>query len=306
MKRYNKFVFEAEEGINFEFSEGANGELFIKVVNRVDTEIGDENVQTKNYKNPIIPKGYKYICGEWNNGFVIERYLDGSQFVWVPVGSLRANGTLDGNSFNRKFGRRNYLGEKFSELEYHEDMELELELQYESIQKYGGFYISRYNISCNKIGMTQSIKGAMPRINISFSLAKRLANSVENNNEVKSHLPYGAEYDSILEWLIESKARTKNEIIVDSTEWGNYWNSKKTRKIIEKTGKDIKWSINNIFDLAGNVSEWTQEKKGDQVYVVRGGSYEKYGDIKPVSSRSYVDDVDNAFYSGFRAALYIK
>ena len=41
-----------------------------------------------NYTNPPIPDGYKYVEGEWHNGFVIEKISDGSQFVWIPVGSI--------------------------------------------------------------------------------------------------------------------------------------------------------------------------------------------------------------------------
>ena len=97
MKRYEKFVLEAEKGITFEVSEGTSGEL-----------IATANVYSTNYVNPPIPEGYKHVCGEWNNGFVIERCSDGSQFVWIPVGSIDSNGTLDGEHFSEKFGRRNY------------------------------------------------------------------------------------------------------------------------------------------------------------------------------------------------------
>ena len=109
MKRYEKFVLEAEKGITFEVSEGTSGELIIRALN-----IATANVYSTNYVNPPIPEGYKHIFGEWNNGFVIERCSDGNQFVWIPVGSLDSNGTLDGEHFSEKFGRRNYMDDKFS------------------------------------------------------------------------------------------------------------------------------------------------------------------------------------------------
>ena len=74
MKRYEKFVLEAEKGITFEVSEGTSGELIIRALN-----IATANVYSTNYVNPPIPEGYKHVCGEWNNGFVIERCSDGSQ-----------------------------------------------------------------------------------------------------------------------------------------------------------------------------------------------------------------------------------
>ena len=71
MKRYEKFVLEAEKGITFEVSEGTSGELIIRALN-----IATANVYSTNYVNPPIPEGYKHVCGEWNNGF--------STLVFVP------------------------------------------------------------------------------------------------------------------------------------------------------------------------------------------------------------------------------
>ena len=163
MKRYEKFVFEAEKGITFDVSEGTNGELIIRALNITTT-----NVYSKDYVNPPIPEGYQYVWGEWNNGFVIERCSDGSQFVWIPVGSLDSNGTLDGVYFSEKFGRRNYMNDVFSYNEFNEPIDSEFFEQLESVKKYGGFYISRYNISKGSIGKPQSVKGLIPWVNISF------------------------------------------------------------------------------------------------------------------------------------------
>ncbi|MCI8384735.1 MAG: hypothetical protein HFJ33_07815 [Clostridia bacterium] len=99
-----------------------------------------------------IPEGYNHICGEWNNGFVIERCSDGSQFVWIPVGSLDSNGKLDGEKFSEKFGRRNYMNNEFSDDGFNEALNGELLEQLESVKKYGKFYISRYNISESSAG----------------------------------------------------------------------------------------------------------------------------------------------------------
>ena len=69
--RYQKFVLEAEDGITFDVSEGTSGELIIRALN-----ITTANVHFTNYANPPIPEGYKHVCGEWNNRFVIERSSD--------------------------------------------------------------------------------------------------------------------------------------------------------------------------------------------------------------------------------------
>ena len=164
MKRYEKFVLEAEKGITFEVSEGTRGELIIRALNIATANVNSTNYVNPpipNYVNPPIPEGYKHVCGEWNNGFVIERCSDRSQFVWIPVGSLDSNGTLDGEHFSEKFGRRNYMNDEFSADEFNEALNGELLEQLESVKKYGGFYISRYNISKSSEGKPQSVKGVM-------------------------------------------------------------------------------------------------------------------------------------------------
>ena len=301
MKRYEKIVLEAEEGINFEVSERTSGELIIRALN-----IATADVYSTNYVNPPIPEGYKHVCGEWNNGFVIERCSDGSQFVWIPVGSLDSNGTLDGEHFSEKFGRRNYMKNKFSDDEFNEDLNGELLEQLESVKKYGGFYISRYNISKSSAGKPQSVKGAMPWVRIKFFDANDTASTFEDNKTVKSHLTFGAEYDSVLEWFIETDVKTLTEIAKDSTEWGNHWNTKNSPKKVVETGSREEWCFNNIYDFAGNVDEWTQEHNRIFGRVVRGGYYHGSGDRYPVAHRYYHDFSFCYNYTGFRATLYIK
>ena len=336
-KRYQKFVIEAEKGITFDVSEGTSGELIIRAVRKGDAKdkkpeevsqrtdtlngpkseveaVADDNKEEEvsqksdsiNYQNPPIPEGYKHILGEWNNGFVIERCSDGSQFVWIPVGSLDSNGTLDGEHFSEKFGRRNYMNDEFSDDEFNEALNSELLEQLESVKKYGGFYISRYNISKSSAGKPQSVKGVMPWVNINFDDAKKIASTIEDNEAVKSHLTFGAEYDSVLEWFIKTEVKTLAEIAEDSTEWGNHWNTENSPRKVVKTGSREKWCANNIYDFAGNVAELTQEQNESSLRVIRGGNYKNYGIYDPVAYRTYYHPRNNYDYTGFRATLYIK
>lgn len=298
MKRYKKFVFMAEDGITFDVSNGIRGEVIIKAVKLKKKAEGF----SENYMNPPIPDGYKHLYGEWNNGFVIERSSDKSQFVWIPVGSLKPNGTIDGKKFSKKFGRRNF--NDISEFEKYQDLlNEEFSLQIKSVEKYGGFYISRYNISQNdKDGKPQSIMGKKPMVYVDFYYAKNFATLMETNYAVRSHLIFGAEYDSVLEWFLESGIKTENEIGNDSSEWGNCNNNRK----LEETGSRNKWCANNIYDFAGNVEEWTQEyneEKDDEGFIVRGGEGEyKYS----VSVRKCKYLKDSSYNVGFRVGLYVR
>lgn len=258
-----------------------------------------------NYTNPPIPEGWEHVEGKWNNGFVIKDFK-GNQFVWIPVGFLDANGTLDGTNFTEKFGRRNYQDDKFSDDEFNEKLEEELCKQWESVKKYGGFYISRYNISRNKqTEEAQSFKGEMPWINIRLYDAMEAAKGFGDGVYVTSHLTFGAEYDCVLEWFIKSKARTREEVENDSTGWGSFFNSKNYQKDIVKTGIREEWSTNNICDFAGNVNEWTNEKKGRSPGVIRGGSYSDYGFTFPVASRYWRNPFGRYNATGFRATLFL-
>ena len=299
MKRSKKIVLEAPEGYTFGVSEEDSGELKIKLIPTVAIE------NSGNYTNPPIPEGWEHVEGEWNNGFVIQDFK-GNQFVWVPVDFLDANGTLDGTNFSEKFGRRNYQDDEFSDDEFNEELEEELHKQWESVQKYGGFYISRYNISRNgKTGDVQSVKGKMPWTNIDWFDAMEAAKTFGDGVSVKSHLPYGAEYDSVLEWFIKSQARTTDEIASDSTQWGNFWNTRNAPRKVVKTGTREEWFTNNICDLAGNVNEWTQEKNESSYRVIRGGDYNFNGGNYPAAYRVYSNPNYDYRYTGFRATLFL-
>lgn len=346
MKRYKKFVLDAEKGITFEVSEGTSGELFIRAVNIVSNNVYSElptvsageyaeflSVYTDNYANKaVIPQGWtvsgvpkeniiwgtdkglviyhiprKKVRGiNWQNPVVVEtlrRAYD--QFVWTPVGLLTANATLDGIHFNEKFGRMNYRNNVFSESRYHEPLVGELFLQKESVDKYDGYYSSRYNISKDRLTRKpRSVKGAEPWTNIDFLTAKKVASTMVKSKTVATHLMYGAEYDTREKWANETCTVLIEEIAMNSRALGNYHNSKNYPRGIVRTGED--GCINNIYGFAGNVQEWTQEQSKSLFYTIRGGSYEHNGSDYPVAYRNPSNPNFGYKDTGFRTTLYIK
>ena len=236
---------------------------------------------------------------DWKSGLLQRNY---NQFVWVPVSLLTANATLDGIHFNQKFGRINYKNDEFSESEFHEPLVGELLLQKESVDKYNGFYIARYEISKTSNGKLRSVKGSFPIAGIMFDRAQKVAAAIVDDEAVSSHLPFGAEYDSVLKWFVETESKTHEEIAVNSNGWGNYWPTGYQNKT--KTGSQEKWCVNNVYDFAGNLFEWTQEQNESSYRVVRGGSYAHDGDRYPIARRNPIDSTYPDV--GFRVALYIK
>ncbi len=215
------------------------------------------------------------------------------------------NGTLDGVSFTEQFGRKNYYDDEFFERKFQEPLTDEFALQIESVKKYGGFYISRYHISKSLEGKPQSIKGIKPWTDIAFRSVIDVASSMEDNEVVKSHLTFGAEYDSVLEWFVKSKVLTRREIKGDYHHWANHNDYNPTRGV--ETGSREEWCRNNIYDFAANVDEWTQEIVNDWARVIRGGNYAISGRIDyPVGYRGFGNPSYGYFNTGFRAALYIK
>ena len=274
------------------------------VVSGVPSEnvIWDEDMGLVFY---YIPK--EKVSGiDWKNKNEVNELMETyNQLVWMPVNMLSATRTLDRNHFNEKFGRMNYRNEKFSESEYNEPLVGELAETKESIDTYGGCYITRYKISRDKAtGEPRSIKGADPWKEIDFPTAKNVAATMAKSKNLMSHLTYGAEYDTRINWPIETGTVTKEEIAENSTRLGNYYNNNNYPKAVVKTGED--GCVNNIYGFAGNVDEWTQEQNKSLYYIIRGGVCADSGYYCPVAYRNNGDPSCRYYFTGFRATFYIK
>ena len=77
-------------------------------------------------------------------------------------------------------------------------------------------------------------------------------------------------------------------------------------KILLTTGASDTNSKYNIYDLAGNVYEWTLERTSDtsRPCAYRGGDYYGNGSSYPVSYRYNVILTNSGGYVGFRCSLY--
>ena len=117
---------------------------------------------------------------------------------------------------------------------------------------------------------------------------------------VTSTLCYGVQWDAVMQFLDSSYVKADGKcssIVSNSTRKGNYSGS------ISTTGY---YAEKNIYDLAGNVYEWTMEAYDSSYRVGRGGGYGGYGSRYPASYRSsFTPDYDYADTVGFRVALYL-
>ena len=151
-----------------------------------------------------IPKGFYYVGGTKEEGVVISdnqsdenKYqgqanvgtddVQGNQFVWIP-----ASGD-------------NYLNSNDNQL-YQIDSKIQEENQKigESIQKYDGFYVSRFELA-NEGSNTVSKKGLTPSTNVTLQQAINNARAMydETNLELgaASTLIYGKQWNLAMDYI---------------------------------------------------------------------------------------------------------
>ena len=310
-----------------------------------------------------VPYGFYYVGGNFDTGVIIsdneaDKYdgttdkttyeyttsLQGNQFVWIPC-SLSEYKKTDWGKQNAEWDTTTPKSELTQ------------------IEKYGGFYVGRYeaglastieefttnqthtgsNQVYNQYGVPQSKAGIIPWMFIDWTHAKANAESMYNNNYISSGLITGTQWDVILNKM-KDKAGLSDSDMTNSSSWGNYkntsisYNGRKTTAYKNgsywilppfgsvDSGKTSTYTDNHadllttgasattqqyhIFDIAGNLWEWTEEDSHyattGQHRVPRGGCLWNNSSEFPACSRGY-DIVSNPSLAfGFRTVLYIK
>ncbi len=187
-------------------------------------------------------------------------------------------------------------------------LEKEFNNMIESVEKYGGFYIGRYETG-NLSQDTVVVQKGNTDINYQnwYTMYKKCKTLKGSNNKVGTGMIWGSQWDRTLMWLIESENKTKEEIC-DSSDWGNYSNNiEEGAGSRRATGYSETWKTANIYDLAGNVGEWTMEASSTNGRVYRGGYYTYTGTDFPAGDRNYSTPTNSYYgFSACRVALYIK
>ena len=198
----------------------------------------------------------------------------------------------------------------------------------------------------NQYKTPQSKAGLVPWNFVDWTHSKANAESMYNNNYVSSGLITGTQWDVILNTLINKTDLTSTDM-TNSSAWGNYMNNSisYTGRLARAdygttnssawtlkpfgtltTGTTTTYSSNNgdllttgassttekyhIYDIAGNLWEWTEEDShyatSGQYRVSRGGTYLNSSGDYPACYRGCSSVGYTGLELGFRAVLYIK
>ena len=249
-----------------------------------------------------IPIGFTYKEGTKDTGLVIQDEK-GNEFVWVPAteSTYIKDTSFHGYTPTGDDTLPNGITDETAD-----------------VVKYGGFYIGRYEAGVpdgdtspsNKTGIPVSKKSAIVWANINYTNSKASAESMISNEYVQTGLLTGKAWDTTCNWIKDSlNSINSSASLTNSRYYGNHIDSlapaNENSGTKSTSGFNENWKVKNIYDLAGNVWEWTSEAN-DSYSISRGGSYSNSGIENPVSLRnhgmSYYAGVD----LGFRVRLYIK
>ena len=318
---------EYEDEINkYLENEDENTKAFKEKVGKVLSTT--DNTEIKDAKNNkiVVPAGFKIVEGATtvDKGIVIEDVTEtatkGSQFVWVPVGTItKADGTtatitLGRYDFDATTGKESaYSGSYIEEdandtstlKKYGNTIAKNITNFKNSVATNGGYYIGRYEARTvtarNAAGnaLTQiTEKGTENIYNYVTQLqAAQLSQNMYNSNKFTSDLMNSYAWDTATVFIqncgTNAKYSRQNSLNTSLLQTG-------TNSLTDTSKIDVQC---NIYDMASNIEEWTTETSydSDSPCVYRGGYC--------ISSNVFTSNRSNSYTSGrgnvgFRPLLY--
>ena len=255
-----------------------------------------------------------------------------NQFVWVPVENpsemygTDASGKKWGKLYNfsstgitaNNWTEQNGVMSITSATSYREpdvvsydssnsvnlaQLETEFNSMIESVATYGGFYIGRY-----ETGSLSQAKAVVEKNNIDINNQRwytqyNKSKGIAANSNVTTSMIWGCQWDATLRWMYNSGDAEKKKYTYDSTGKGNYTGINGNAPIA--TGSNPSYAVNNIYDMAGNVYDWTIEAGNTGYRVNRGGLFNDNASSFPASVRNGGYPTYSYSGGGSRAALYM-
>ena len=289
-----------------------------------------DNTEIKDAKNNkiVVPAGFKIVEGATtvDKGIVIEDVTEtatkGSQFVWIPVGTItKSDGTtatitLGRYDFDSTTGKESAYSGSYIEEDTNDASTLKkwgntiaknITKFKNSVATNGGYYIGRYEARTatarNAAGnaLTQiTEKGTENVYNYVTQLqAAQLSQNMYNSDKFTSDLINSYAWDTAIVFIQNCGTNTKysrqNRLNTSLAQTG-------TNSLTDTSKIDVQC---NIYDMASNIVEWTTETSGYSSYpcVSRGGYYNDSDYC--TSGRDYNNTSVSSSRVGFRPLLYL-
>ncbi len=263
-------------------TDGKNEFVWVPVQNVIVTDINEAN---SNKAMALLNNSTQNYSGIFYDVNVEGNNIIGSTIRTTNYAEPRLATWSDTDERMKSYGYN-------SAQDFLETMQKEYNDMVKSVDKYKGFYIGRYETSMNEKGEVQSKKDVLP-----YSGPYNWYNLYENqklfnSDSVQSSMIWGSQYDAMLNWIISGNR--KNDLLEISRN--------ETEKVACANNKsDI---INNIYDLTGNVFEWTLAQGAELNARGHRGSY--FGQEGNALRRSYTLSGYSGDMNGSRMTLYIK
>ena len=217
-----------------------------------------------------------------------------------------------------------YLQQGLTQTAFKAQLQKEFYDMAKSVAKNKGFYIGRYETSnLNTTIIVQ--KDKTPTVSTIWTWYTWYKNSKEISKgalkpeektqnktpSVTGSMIWGCQWDAVMNWFLSSQDVETKTYVTNSEGMGWFHeNSNDTKKATGDPVGENKNEVNKIWDMAGNVLEWTMESYGTLGRIIRGGDCVAnnyhfpagyHGDEeKPTSSGSGIDLV------GSRITLYVN
>ena len=320
-QRLNEYEDEINKYLNNSNEDKKEVKLVADNINKVLSTTDNTELKDAKENKIVVPAGFKIVNGATtvDKGIVIEDVTEtatkGSQFVWIPVGTITKS---DGTTATITLGRYDFDSTTGVESAYSGSYIEEDANDTSTLKKYGntiaknitkfknsvatngGYYIGRYEARTatarNAAGnaLTQiTEKGTENVYNYVTQLqAAQLSQNMYNNDNFTSDLMNSYAWDTATVFIQNCGTNVKY----------SRQNSLNTSLSQKGTATDIQC---NIYDMASNIREWTTETSSDSKYycVCQGGSYpdsDHYTSSRNRSNTSY-----GPAYLGFRPLLYL-
>ncbi len=283
----------------------------------------EDNTELKDAKNNkiVVPAGFKIVNGATtvDKGIVIEDVTEtatkGSQFVWVPVGSITK---ADGTTATITLGRYDFDSTTGVESAYSGTYVEEDSNDSSTLKKYGntiaknitnfknsvatngGYYIGRYEArtatarSTKDNALTQITEKKTENVYnwVTQLQAAQLSQNMYNSDKFTSDLMNSYAWDTATVFIQNCGTNSKY----------SRQTSLNTSLVQTGTTEDIQC---NIYDMASNIREWTTETSDNSSIpcVSRGGSHRRNSYY---TSDRYGDNISGVIdFFGFRPLLYL-